>query len=77
MEINKIEEIKNIFNQNINWQKGSESDYIFTAIIDGKLWKLRLNDFPEEPLCTLIWEYGTQDLKEIGEHWTLQVHRGE
>lgn len=72
-----MEDIEKIFNQKIDWQKSTESEYIFTANIDKKLWKLRLNDFPEEPLCTLIWEYGKQDLEEIGEHWTLPVHRGE
>ena len=72
-----MEELKAILKQKIDWQKSDESDYIFNATIDGKLWKLRLNDFPEEPLCTVIWKGGQQDLDEFGEYWTLPKHRGE
>ena len=54
-----------------------ESDYVFSAVIDGEELKLRLNDFPEEPLCTLIWEGNEQDLDDLGKHWTLPKHRGE
>lgn len=72
-----MKELKVILNQKIDWQKSFESEYIFTAMIDGKLWKLRLNDFPEEPLCTVIWEGGQQDLDDLGEHWTLPKHRSE
>ncbi len=72
-----MNELKSILKKRINWQKSDESNYIFTTIIDGKLWKLRLNDFPEEILCTVIWEGGQQDLDDLGEHWTLPRHRGE
>ncbi|MFC2156093.1 hypothetical protein ACFLRB_06365 [Acidobacteriota bacterium] len=72
-----MDELKTIIKQKIDWQKSDESEYIFTAMIDGKNWKLRLNDFPEEPLCTVIWEGGLQDLDDLGEQWTLPKHRGE
>jgi hypothetical protein len=72
-----MDELKAILKQKIDWQKSDESDYIFNAIIGGKIWKLRLNDFPEEPLCTVIWGSGQQDLDDLGEHWTLPKHRGE
>jgi hypothetical protein len=72
-----MDELKEILKQKIDWQKSDESEYIFNAVIGGKLWKLQLNDFPEEPLCTVIWEGGQQDLDDLGEHWTLPKHRGE
>ena len=66
-----MDDIKKFLNQKIDWQKSKKSDYLFIANIDGCLLKLRLNDFPEEPLCTLIWESGQQDLEDLGKNWTL------
>ena len=61
----------------IAWQKTQESEYVFVAKIDEQDIRLRLNDFPEEPLCTIIWSGGEQNLDDLGKEWTLPKHRGE
>jgi hypothetical protein len=40
--------------QSIYWQKNTSSERYFYAYNDGKLLLLRLNNFPDEPLLTLI-----------------------
>jgi hypothetical protein len=34
--------------QHVQWQSNADPDYPFVAQVDGKEWKLRLNDYPEE-----------------------------
>lgn len=67
--------INDLLNRKIDWQKTKESPYLFTANVEGQVFMLRLNDFPEEPLCTLIWSDGEQDLDDLGRKWTLPRHR--
>lgn len=53
----------------INWIKSNSSDYFFEAIVDNKIAKLRLNDFPEENIATLFFDGNEFELKpsrEIG-----------
>lgn len=61
----------------IDWQKSQESEYVFCADFQNQILKLRLNDFPDEPLCTLIVSGVETDLEEFPECWTLPRHRNE
>ena len=70
-------DVKKLLGMKIDWQKTSESEYLFWAIVDGEELQLRLNDFPEEPICTLSRSTGKRDLDDLGENWTLPRHRGE
>jgi hypothetical protein len=70
-------DIPQLQRRQIAWQKTDESQYVFITDIDGEQVRLRLNDFPEEPLCTLIWGGGQVDLNEFSATWTLPKHRGE
>jgi len=38
----------------IDWNKTTESPCIFQTSVNGKTVRLRLNDFPEEPLCSVV-----------------------
>ena len=69
-------DIRALMDRNVAWQN-TETPFLFSAAIDGSEVRLRLNDFPEEPLCTVIWEGGQQDLNSFGKNWTLPKHRGE
>jgi hypothetical protein len=45
------------FAQPISWQTAAgEKDIIFEAHSHGSLWQVRLNDFPDEPMYTLLVE---------------------
>ncbi len=59
------------------WRRTSESAFLFEATALGKHLRLRLNDFPEEPICTLIVDGQETDLQIFPERWTLPRHRGE
>ncbi len=39
---------------NVVWEKTEDPIFPYSAIVDGKRLQLRVNDFPEEPLYTLI-----------------------
>ncbi|MBL8191377.1 MAG: hypothetical protein JNK38_25395 [Acidobacteria bacterium] len=46
--------VKEYLDMNVVWRKNFDSDYPFAAIIDGEQCLIRLNDFPEEHLYTLL-----------------------
>jgi hypothetical protein len=62
---------------NVDWQNMGENPYVFQAVFRGEVVWLRLNDFPEEPLCTVIIDVAETDLHEFPKSWTLPRHRGE
>lgn len=46
-----------VFNEHIEWEDNPDSyDFPFKAIVKSKPWKLRINDFPDEPMYTLFIE---------------------
>lgn len=59
----------------VDWQKTMENPYIFQTSVNGKAVRLRLNDFPEEPLCTVIVDDQETDIHEFPKSWTLPRHR--
>jgi hypothetical protein len=61
----------------VDWGTTKESPYIFQAVFQGKVVRLRLNNFPEKPLCTVILDGAETDLQDFPETWTLPRHRGE
>jgi hypothetical protein len=61
----------------VDWQYSAHSKYEFHAVISGVLMSLRLNDFPEETLCTLIIEDVEFHIDSLPQSWTLPKHRGE
>jgi hypothetical protein len=69
--------LEQLQNAKMDWQTTSESPYIFQAVFEGKTIRLRLNDFPDEPLCTVFIEGTETDLHEFPTFWTLPRHRGE
>jgi hypothetical protein len=59
----------------VDWEPTKESPYLFQAVFQGKVVRLRLNDFPEEPLCTAIIDGVETDLHDFPKTWTLPRHR--
>ena len=46
--------VQNYLEEKIAWEKGTDPKYPFVASIDGERCVVRLNDFPDESLYTLI-----------------------
>jgi len=64
-------EIKDLVNKSIYWQKHSINKKYFFAQFDGDLLLLRLNNFPDEPLWTLIKQLEILDIEDTPETWVI------
>ena len=60
----------------IDWKQSPEP-YVFEAELNGEKVLLRLNDFPDEPLCRVIINGSETNLEDMATGWTLPEHRGE
>jgi hypothetical protein len=38
----------------IQWEAGREGEFPYQVMIEGRHWEIRVNDFPAEPLYTLM-----------------------
>jgi hypothetical protein len=61
----------------MDWQSTDNYPYVFQGVFQGQVVQLRLNDFPEEPICTVIADGTETDLQEFPKSWSLPRHRGE
>jgi hypothetical protein len=56
----------------VQWRKTDDVDHPWEATVEGRLWRLRLGDYPAEDLFTLIIdgrELGT--LNDVPPEWKL------
>jgi hypothetical protein len=60
----------------IDWLEPPGSQYC-QATFEGKSVGLRLNDFPEEIMCTMFIDNEEQDWHQFPPNWSLPRHRGE
>lgn len=42
------------FSHEVEWHETTDAYFPYESIVNGKLWRLRLNDFPDEQLFTLF-----------------------
>jgi hypothetical protein len=68
-------EIERIQAARLDWEPTPENAFLFQSLFRNRLVHLRLNDFPDEPLCTVILEGQETDLEEFPKSWTLPKHR--
>ena len=59
----------------VDWEPWNDFPYLFVAYHDGKTVYLRLNEFPAEPLCTVILDGVESDVDDLPKSWTLPRHR--
>ena len=59
----------------INWVKSNYGDYFFESIVNSKLAKLRLNDFPEENIATLFFDGHEFELETFPRNWSLPLKK--
>ena len=64
--------LSNYLNTPANWVKTAHAEYPYQVEIQGKTWQIRINDFPAEPMYTLLVEG-----KVIGsfDEWSSQWQR--
>jgi len=67
--------IERLQSSQVDWQSTDESNYVFEADFEGEILKLRLNDFPDEPFCTIIRSGKETDIEPFPKTWTLPRHR--
>lgn len=51
---------ENPYERAITWRRVADVDFPYAADVDGQAWRLRLGDFPLEPLYTLV--VGDEDI---------------
>lgn len=56
-----------ILAQQIHWEKSTDAEYPFSAIVDGISYRIRLNDFPAEQMYTLL--RGHDEVILDFDHW--------
>ena len=61
----------------VDWRTAAGARYTFETVFEATPVLLRLNDFPEEALCTVIVDDHATDLDDFPKTWTLPHHRGE
>jgi len=66
-------DVKNLVKQKIGWRRDPENLQMFySPELDRKNYKLRMNDFPEEPLWTLFCDGVEIDIEETPSRWEIR-----
>lgn len=63
--------IDKLIEQSISWIKHPNSLRYYYIILDRGIVLLRLNDFPDEPLLTLIHGLEILDIEEVPQKWIV------
>ena len=63
--------LEELFCRPIEWRRSDENRFLFYSEVEGQRVELRLNDFPDEPLCTLFCAGEEMDFETLGEHWKM------
>jgi hypothetical protein len=64
------EHINRLMEKAIRWDVAQEHNQ-YSAVEDGQTVYLRLNNFPDEPLCTITIGQESKDMDAFSELWTL------
>jgi hypothetical protein len=63
--------------EQVDWFPSPSKPFHFIATVNGTQCELRLNDFPDENIGTLLLQGRSYELEEIPRSWRLPKHRGE
>ena len=63
--------LRELLSQEIHWQRDPERQGFFFAEIRGAKVELRLNNFPDEVLCTLFVGSESLNVDDWGKKWQL------
>ncbi|MFO8011464.1 MAG: hypothetical protein R6U89_11760 [Dehalococcoidia bacterium] len=73
----ETEKLRRLLEMEIDWEEKVENGYHLRAFVDGKEIRLRVNDFPDEVACTLLWAGKTYQIDDFGEHWNIPPQDNE
>ena len=63
--------VQNYLEEDVDWHRGAEANYPYEAEINGDKLVLRLNDFPDEHLYTLLVnDEKVADFDDWPKHWS-------
>lgn len=65
--------IEEYLEKSIYWQKHDKENRFFYALSDTQPILLRINDFPDEPLYTLICGLDILNLEEAPDNWVIPL----
>lgn len=63
-----------LFSLSVYWQKVEGTDRYYYAYQNDELLLLRMNNFPDEPLYTLINKLEIHDLDDLPNSWVLPTN---
>jgi hypothetical protein len=66
-----MDDLKKLFERKIRWQNVKDSGVEFIAEVDNEKCILRMNDFPDEPLFTLIYKGNQIDFDNRPALWEI------
>jgi len=66
-----VSDLKRWLKQEILWKECSHEDGHYEAVLDGQRVFLRLNDFPDEPLYSVVRGDRKVDMEERPPNWRL------
>ena len=66
-----ISDIKELFERRIQWEEELPGGTQFFAYVEGDLCQLSMNDYPDEPMYTLMWRQFAIDLDDRPLEWSL------
>jgi hypothetical protein len=66
-----METPEHLLTVSIYWQRHEHNQRYFYAYRNGQLILLRINDFPDEPYCTIIMGLAIMDMEDIPVHWVI------
>lgn len=66
-----MQSIDKLIEQSIRWIKHPTNLRYYYTVLDSDVVLLRLNDFPDEPLLTLIYGLDILDIEEVPQKWEV------
>lgn len=67
--------LQRLLESKIDWEPTQVSEFVFQCKFEDRVVLLRLNDFPAEPLCTVVIDDTETDLIDFPTGWRLPRHR--
>ena len=64
--------IEKLLNEKIIWKPEISGGIWYKTTFNGEKYKLRMNDFPDEPLYTLISNSEQIDVEDQPKSWTVE-----